>query len=151
MKYVVCLTVLIAAVCGQNFNGGDAGWYCGILGNEDCSTHHLEELCGTDGKTYRNMCALGQAHCVDNGINKQHNGSCTTAATTTKSPQEVIHGSQVILDFQCVILSHRDCTDVVGEKICGTDGITYPTFCEYEKARCTHRNLHVASLGDCSV
>ncbi|KAL4224140.1 hypothetical protein ACF0H5_017593 [Mactra antiquata] len=151
MKILVCLTVLIAAAVSQNFNGGDASWYCNILANEDCHTHHLEPRCGTNNVTYRNMCALGQAHCFDNSISQQHNGSCVTIVTTTKSPQEVIHGSEVILDFSCIALSHRECTDVVGEKICGTDGITYPTFCEYEKARCTHRNLHVAHLGDCSA
>ncbi|KAL4224139.1 hypothetical protein ACF0H5_017592 [Mactra antiquata] len=151
MKPVIGLAVLITAVCGQNFNGGDARWYCNILGNEDCTSHHLDPRCGTNGVTYRNMCALGQAHCVDHSINQQHDGSCVSMLTTTRSPQQVVHGSEIVLDFQCVMLSHRDCFDTINEVICGTDGITYPTFCEYEKARCTHRNLHVASLGHCAA
>ncbi|KAL4224144.1 SPARC-related modular calcium-binding protein 1 [Mactra antiquata] len=150
MRTFVCLAVLIASTVGQHFNGGHSSWYCTTLGNEDCSTHELDERCGTDGRTYRNMCAMGQAHCADHSIDQQHTGACVTI-TTTKSPQEVVHGSAIVLDFQCVMLSHRDCYDTVNEKICGTDGRTYPTFCEYEKARCTHRDLHVAHLGDCSV
>merc|ERR1711909_149124 len=151
MLKLLTLAVALAAVRAQNFNGGDAQWYCGILGNEDCSTHPVDEKCGTDLVTYTNGCELGKAHCKDTNINQYKDGPCSNRTYTTLSPQEVVHGSQVILDFQCAALSHRDCVNAFNEKICGTDGRTYANFCEYEKSRCTHRNLHVAHLGDCSA
>ncbi|XP_045172987.1 four-domain proteases inhibitor-like [Mercenaria mercenaria] len=151
MKFVFCLAFFISAAFCADFNGGDGQWYCGILGNEDCMTHHLEERCGTNGVTYRNMCALGKAHCSDGTISQAHTGPCINTVNSTRSPQEVVHGSAVILDFQCILLGHRGCEPAMNEKICGTDARTYMNFCEYEKARCQHRDLHVAKLGDCNA
>ncbi|XP_060571720.1 serine protease inhibitor dipetalogastin-like [Ruditapes philippinarum] len=144
MKLVFTLAFLVSAAFCQ-----DAQWYCGILGNEDCMQHNVEERCGTNGVTYRNMCTLGKAHCADTSINQAGMGACN--ATATKSPAEVLHGSQVILDFECVMLSHKYCVPSATEKVCGTDARTYANFCEYEKAKCTHRDLHVAKLGDCNA
>ncbi|KAH3885169.1 agrin-like [Dreissena polymorpha] len=144
---LLCATVANA----QNFNGGDSTWYCGILANENCSIHIAEPRCGTDLITYTNMCALGQAHCKDTTVNQLHMGPCGDGGTTTRSPEQIVHGSELVLDFQCAVLGHRGCEPAINEKICGTDGITYQNFCEYEKARCMHRELHVAKLGDCSA
>ncbi|XP_045173512.1 four-domain proteases inhibitor-like [Mercenaria mercenaria] len=150
MESLFILSLLfIVSFCQQNWNGGQGDWYCSMLMNEDCTLHHLHERCGTDGITYRNMCDIGQAHCRNNVTNQLHEGPCIQSTSTTRSPEEVIHGSAIILDFQCTLLSHRECEFAYYEKICGTDGRTYPTFCEYEKARCTHRDLHVAKFGDC--
>ncbi|XP_060571721.1 agrin-like [Ruditapes philippinarum] len=154
MKSIFILSALFAvACCQQNWNGGQMDWYCGILFNEDCQHHNLHEKCGTDGITYRNMCDLGKAHCRNNVTNQLHDGPCALGPTsTTRRPRRSsLHGSEIVLDFQCVLLSHRDCQPAYNEKLCGTDGRTYRNFCEYEKARCTHRDLHVAKFGDCNA
>ena len=51
----------LGTVC-QDYNGGEKGWYCGILMNEDCLDHTEEQVCGTNGVTYRNTWVRDAAH-----------------------------------------------------------------------------------------
>ncbi|XP_048251977.1 agrin-like isoform X2 [Haliotis rufescens] len=53
------------------------------------------------------------------------------------------------LDIICRAIMHFNCPSTP-EPICGSDGKTYPNECEFEKAKCTHRNLHAASFGPCN-
>ncbi|XP_052797577.1 agrin-like [Mya arenaria] len=149
MKIVLVFASFAVAAYGQ-LSGGNSDWYCNILKDEHCEQHIYEPRCGTDHVTYRNMCAFGKAHCQNDTINQLHVGPCDLMSST-RSPEQVIHGSEIAMDYQCVLLAHRVCEATLNEKLCGTDGVTYPTFCEYEKSRCQHRDLHVAKLGDCNA
>ena len=49
--------------------------------NDDCSfmcinTMHLPAVCGSDGKTYSNICLLKKASCKDSTIKMAKEGEC---------------------------------------------------------------------------
>ncbi|XP_067670697.1 uncharacterized protein [Haliotis asinina] len=71
----------------------------------------------------------------------------TTTLPTTGSTVPVMTLSP--LDIICRAIMHFNCPSTP-EPVCGSDGKTYPNECEFEKARCTHRHLHVASFGPCN-
>ncbi|XP_053375643.1 uncharacterized protein LOC128547324 isoform X2 [Mercenaria mercenaria] len=113
------------------------GDICAYVLTRDCAfVATFSNVCGTDGTTYRNNCFLARAYCSDNTIHKAHEGPCATP-TTTPSP---VHGSQVALDIFCLDLIYIKCP-AGGSQICGSDGTFYDNICEFDKARCFHRDL----------
>ncbi|XP_052802796.1 agrin-like [Mya arenaria] len=114
----------------------------------DCDTFQDDVTCGTDGVTYRNKCEFSKAHCLNKALDLKHPGACSTApGGTTVNP---VAGGDVVFDFLCTSLSHKDCPTEVS-KVCASDGRTYTNFCEYEKSKCTHRDLTLVTYGDCSL
>ncbi|XP_046559844.1 follistatin-like [Haliotis rubra] len=112
----------------------------------NCDKQHEREECGTDGVTYRNLCAFTKAHCHGKDIDIAFRGKCDDRPATGG---QGITGEEAVLDYFCVELSHQSCPNDT-ETLCGTDGKTYANVCEYEKSKCTHRDLHVADFGACS-
>ncbi|XP_052801414.1 agrin-like [Mya arenaria] len=117
----------------------------------DCTTYSAMQECGTNGITYANRCYFAKAQCNDSSLHILHDGPCTTAeSSTTPSPGSGVDGETAVLDFFCTALSHRDCpTDV--KQVCGSDNWTYVNYCEYDKQRCTHRDLHIQNFGACAT
>jgi hypothetical protein len=55
-------------------------------------------------------CDLGKAHCRNNVTNQLHDGPCALGPTsTTRSPEEVLHGSEVNYYFQLKIKFWETC------------------------------------------
>ncbi|XP_053374883.1 agrin-like [Mercenaria mercenaria] len=150
--FLVCLAIFAGAVqCQVPTKDPYSEFICHRLENEVCTSHKVDERCGSDNVTYRNGCELGKAYCANDHIHQAHKGPCTNDPHATRSTEEVKHASEIMHEFECIYLSHRSCEPAVNEKVCGTDGYTYPSFCEYQKAKCTHMDLHVAKIGDCTT
>merc|ERR1712150_168602 len=112
--------------------------YCDYISTKDC--FHIPDItnvCGTNGVTYRNACTLSKAFCKDGTTHKAHDGSCTAPPTT---PVPVL-GSEIALNIFCLDLNYVNCP-TTGVKLCATDGNFYPNMCEFDKARCYHRDMH---------
>ncbi|KAL3856216.1 hypothetical protein ACJMK2_010993 [Sinanodonta woodiana] len=148
MKTLLLLLSLVIGALGQNI------FSCSYIATLNCEDFKPNPQCGTDGKTYHNMCVFGKDQCSGLDVHIQHTGECHPSSTqppsgVTTGPISVA-GSEAVLDFFCLELFHIDCPATV-DRICGSNGRTYLNFCEYEKARCTHRDLHVLHYGPCAV
>lgn len=123
-------------------------------------------------------CYLAKAQCADKNLRTKEDGPCkgSTATAATSGPivtstaapmvtngvtngvtsmagstttrESIFNNHNELLDFFCLELMHETCPNDT-EKVCGTDGVTYANFCEYEKQRCGHRTLQVKNFGDC--
>ena len=103
--------------------------------NKPCSKK-LQPVCGSDGITYENLCLFNNAKCeaAKNGsvLAMKSRGSCQNS---TDDDKEKTCPSPV------------DCTSVNTTKhsVCGSDNVTYPTFCFFRVARClANQNKGVA-------
>ncbi|XP_027752165.1 ovoinhibitor-like isoform X3 [Empidonax traillii] len=96
----------------------------------------LRELCGTDGVTYTNDCALC-AHNIAFGteVAKKHDGRCVEEA-----PQ--LNCSQYPMSIQKDGTQVMACT-MIYDPVCGTDGVTYASECTL----CAHNMEHRTNLG----
>ncbi|XP_037931362.1 agrin [Teleopsis dalmanni] len=94
------------------------------------SSNREDKLCGTDAKTYNNECELAHATCL-RGVNLAHIGPCTDLKTPTKN---------------C------SCTkdDFKSGPVCGSDGNTFPSMCEFKRRSCRSRVVPV-SLKNCPL
>ncbi|OWF52745.1 serine protease inhibitor dipetalogastin-like [Mizuhopecten yessoensis] len=99
-------------------------------------------VCGTDRHTYSNMCKLQIAECYarlkGQHMTLAHTGSCRSISTQPHS-------------------THCDtiCDDESGDSaVCGSDGITYDSHCDFENARCLaarqHGLLSIRHTGQCT-
>ncbi|KAL4239100.1 negative regulation of serine-type peptidase [Mactra antiquata] len=140
--------VIVGILFSQGVLGQDSSpfYACDFISSfDDCVRFISGSYCGTNIVTYNNKCEFSKAHCADPTIDLLHEGDCTDADIATAMPSA---GNVVIVDFFCTSLSKEDCPTSVS-KVCASDGRTYLNYCEYEKAKCTHRDLSVASFGDC--
>ncbi|XP_052800616.1 agrin-like [Mya arenaria] len=138
MTPFLCFVILFIAV-----PHAVRGEVCAYVLTQDCNfLPDMNRVCGTDGTSYRNNCALAKAYCQDNTIHKAHDGPCTGATTTTAQPTTLkpIDGGQVALDIFCLDLIYINCP-AGGVQVCGSDGTFYVNICEFDKARCFHRDL----------
>ncbi|XP_060571729.1 agrin-like [Ruditapes philippinarum] len=149
--FLCCLPFFIEGVSSQTTQSIYTEYFCNNLKNDDCNNHNVSERCGTDNITYRNGCELAKAYCIKD-IHQAHMGKCTSDPNVTRSPDEVKHGSELAYEIECVRLMHINCgPQDPNEVCCGSDGYTYDNFCEFSKGKCTHRDLHIRSLGACTV
>ncbi|NXG56010.1 IOV7 protein, partial [Hemiprocne comata] len=96
----------------------------------------LREICGTDGVTYSNDCALC-AHNIQFGtdVAKKHDGKCIDEAPQLNCSQYLTSTAK---DGKELMV----CT-MIYDPICGTDGVTYASECTL----CAHNLEHRTDLG----
>ncbi|KAH8259488.1 hypothetical protein KR026_005480, partial [Drosophila bipectinata] len=96
------------------------------------SSKRNDKLCGTDAKTYNNECELAHATCL-RGVNLAHIGPCTDLNSPTKDCGDA-------------------CTraDLEQQPVCGSDGNTFASMCEFKRRTCNLRVVPV-SLKNCAL
>ncbi|XP_005105101.2 agrin [Aplysia californica] len=85
-------------------------------------------VCANDNKTYDNFCRYQQAKCSNKDLQLALLGVCPTpppVTTTTISVFELI----------CQGILNTPCPDNQPQ-VCGSDGVTYDSGCDLEKANC---------------
>ncbi|KAH8257263.1 hypothetical protein KR038_006235, partial [Drosophila bunnanda] len=96
------------------------------------SSKRNDKLCGTDAKTYNNECELAHATCL-RGVNLAHIGPCTDLNSPAKDCGDA-------------------CTraDLEQQPVCGSDGNTFASMCEFKRRTCNMRVVAV-SLKNCAL
>ncbi|CAG2228571.1 unnamed protein product [Mytilus edulis] len=61
-------------------------YYCELADRINCRARDEARTCGSDGKTYYNMCALNIATCDHPRLHAVHSGPCPTSSTITDIP-----------------------------------------------------------------
>ncbi|VDI16397.1 Hypothetical predicted protein [Mytilus galloprovincialis] len=151
MNYDFILVVLIIQVFVSPCNTRAlTRYYCELADRINCRARDEARTCGSDGKTYYNMCALNIATCDHPRLHAVHSGPCPTSSTITDIPSVPTQdGLQAAYDIVCLDLFHHNCLLERSFQLCGSNKATYINLCEFDKARCTHRNLHVVKYGPC--
>ncbi|OWA50498.1 putative Follistatin-A [Hypsibius exemplaris] len=115
-------------------------------------------MCGTDGVTYDSMCDLNRASCRNKAKNIKyaHRGECNVSSSCSDVK---CTGSEVcVLDIRrnvprcvrCDLNCVNSELDRAGGAMCGSDGVTYPSWCKLRESSCnTGVLIHVERIGDC--
>ncbi|KAH3805980.1 agrin-like [Dreissena polymorpha] len=152
MRFMACILVFVVALPGllaQIVPTDGPFIACQFINSfENCDMFITDSYCGSDGVTYANRCEFSKAHCQELSIQLLHIGDCSRLVDiATAAP---VAGKDVVFDFFCTSLSHMTCPPDP-TKVCGSNNRTYLNYCEFEKAKCTHRELMVKTYGECTA
>ncbi|KAK9173220.1 Kazal-type serine protease inhibitor domain protein [Cryptosporidium meleagridis] len=105
----------------------------------------LIPICGSDGVTYRNPCEFKRARCRDPSLRR--------ANILLPCGSKISDGVENIIDKMPNATStdtHRSCwfkcTKVWEYPLCGSDGITYSSYCEMRNALCLDPDLRLVKV-----
>jgi len=98
-----------------------------------------EQICDNEGKTYDSFCEFYQSKCRNPQLKLTALGPCPTNSASTLSVFQVI----------CGYVKGTTCPDNEPQ-VCGSDGKTYDSGCDLEKANCAgNGGLTLKSTGPC--
>ncbi|XP_028395198.1 agrin-like [Dendronephthya gigantea] len=125
----------------------------------DLCPQRMAQVCGSDGLTYENDCALRRASCKsETTIIVASRGSCEVSPTfePTKPTMDPCFDQTCAFHGVCVVdqglpkcVCHTNCPNTTSP-ICGSDGKTYENECDMKRASCAKQlRITVASRSRC--
>ena len=111
-------------------------------------------VCGTNWKTYDNLCSLMAESCAMNDWNSlRYNGPCNLGDCRNSIFQNMncpwFSGCRLHYGFPRCVCPPEECS-MKYEPLCATDGRTYRNLCHMRKAGCQKRKLlRVRNAGHC--
>ncbi|XP_065060391.1 follistatin-like isoform X2 [Rhopilema esculentum] len=134
-KNCVGVTCLERQVCVADRSGNS---YCINTHCPSACPSTVSRVCGTDGKTYLNKCALKKASCVGGRkIDFAYLGTCEVknSCRDVQCPKKTKCMLDVNLQPRC---DFCDCTESErGLPVCGSDGKKYKSWCHMRKHSCS--------------
>ncbi|XP_046559778.1 agrin-like [Haliotis rubra] len=124
-----CRTSTTATTTPPSTHPANANLLCKVLLAAQCNGD-AKELCGTDGKTYFNLCKFEQAKCSSPALAVDHTGECVT-------PSPLCQAFAIV---QC---------GETRKEVCASNNVTFPNLCSFEKAQCLDTSLSLVREGSC--
>jgi follistatin len=126
-------------------------------------------ICGTDGRSYRNICRLRKRACrrKSNNLSIAYSGTCQSKSLNSSSFENKIgsfaascdkikcpSGMHCLLDQNlsphCVNCSKKCSDNPKRREVCGSDGLTYPSACHLREKTCRKgKAIPIAYKGPC--
>lgn len=115
----------------------DRDVFCSGYSSAPCEEPEMDEtLCGSNDWTYTSICKFKQEYCMGNvGLRFNYWGECTS-----EEEEEEEMANDNCLMMPCM----RD-----WRPVCGTNGVTYSNYCEFENASRCDSSIELSGHGEC--